>query len=103
VVAYPGGQVGRDDIALVELARAAKVAPVPLYEGRDEEGKDIVIAGRGFGGDGEKGAVERERLVRAGTNRIVRALKNWLVFRFDAPPAGTELESVSGPGDSGGP
>jgi len=105
IVAYPGGQVGRDDIALVELAHAVKgVKPVPLYEARDEEGKEIVIAGRGFAGDGEKGAVEKERgVLRAGTNRIDKALKNWLVFTFDAPPAGTELESVSGPGDSGGP
>jgi secreted trypsin-like serine protease len=26
-----------------------------------------------------------------------------LVFRFDAPPGGTDLEGISGPGDSGGP
>ena len=27
----------------------------------------------------------------------------WLTFEFTAPPGGTPLEGISGPGDSGGP
>ena len=104
VVAYPGGREGRHDLALVQLARAVtNVAPLPLYEKRDEEGATITVAGRGFSGDGLQGPVERDRVFRAATNRIDRVLESWLVFRFDAPPEGTALEGISGPGDSGGP
>lgn len=103
IVAYPGGQVGRDDVALVQLAKPVKVEPMALYTGRDEEGKEIVVVGRGFSGTGQSGATERDRILRAATNRIDRVAPNWLRFRFDAPPAATDLEGISGPGDSGGP
>jgi hypothetical protein len=104
IVAYPGGKEGRHDLALVQLAHAVtNVAPLPLYEGRDEEGATITVAGRGFAGDGVQGPSERDRLLRAATNRIDRVLESWLVFRFDAPPGATALEGISGPGDSGGP
>ena len=43
--------------------------------------------------------------MRAATNRVERAEGSLLQFRFDAPgdPGATELEGISGPGDSGGP
>lgn len=91
------------DLALVQLATPAKARPAALYTARDEEGKEIVVAGPGFSGDGLTGPVDRDGVLRAATNRIDRALENWLRFRFDAPPEGTELEGISGPGDSGGP
>ena len=104
VVAYPGGAVGRDDIALVRLARAVTgVTPVRLDEGAAKEGMDILVAGHGFAGDGLRGPADRDRRFRAAMNRIDRVLPKWLVFRFDAPPGGRELEGISGPGDSGGP
>jgi len=30
-------------------------------------------------------------------------MDNWITFKFDAPPESTDLEGISGPGDSGGP
>ena len=103
MVVYPGGREGRHDIALVQLATPVSVTPIALYTARDEEGKEIVVAGPGFSGDGVRGPVERDGVMRAGTNRVDRVAENWLRFRFDAPPDGTELEGISGPGDSGGP
>jgi hypothetical protein len=91
------------DLALVKLARPVKVTPVPLYTKRDEEGQEILVAGRGFSGDGERGPVERDGRLRAATNRIDKATGEWLRFRFDEPAAATDLEGISGPGDSGGP
>ena len=103
MIAFPEGGVGRDDIALVQLAAPVKVSPIALYRERDEEGKEVVVAGKGFGGDGLTGPVERDSVFRAATNRVDRVREKWLQFRFDAPPAGTDLEGISGPGDSGGP
>jgi hypothetical protein len=104
IVAYPGGGAGRDDLALVRLARVVNgVAPLALDEGDATAGMEILVAGRGFAGDGLRGPVERDRRLRAAKNRIERVLAKWLVFRFDAPPGALDLEGISGPGDSGGP
>lgn len=104
IVAYPGGGAGRDDLALVRLARAVNgVAPVALDEGEAIVGMEILVAGRGLAGDGLRGPVERDRRFRAAKNRIERVLPKWLVFRFDTPPDALDLEGISGPGDSGGP
>jgi len=47
IVAYPGGGVGRDDIALVQLERAVETsAPVPLDDGSVREGMTIGCAAR---------------------------------------------------------
>ena len=40
---------------------------------------------------------------RAATNVVVDAGPRRLFMKFDAPPGGTDLEGVGGPGDSGGP
>jgi hypothetical protein len=104
-VLYPDGDVGRDDIALIELASPVKnVTPATIYEKRDESpGMTVMFAGRGFSGDGITGPNVRDGKMRAATNTVHEIKKNWLTFVFDAPPAGTDLEGISGPGDSGGP
>jgi len=105
-VIFPGGGDGKDDLALLKLATpAAGVTPISLYERRDEaDGERIVtFVGRGHSGDGLTGPNVRDARLRAATNRIEAVKQNWLVFTFDAPPGGTELEGISGPGDSGGP
>ncbi len=105
IIAYPGGGEGKDDIALLELATPVKdVKPAVIYDGREEAHGDVVtFVGQGFSGDGQTGPVLRDGRRRAATNEIQSVKMNWLIFLFDAPPRGTELEGVSGPGDSGGP
>ena len=94
----------RNDIALIRLARpVVAVAPVALYRERDEQGRRVVFVGQGFSGTGETGAQRGPSIRRAAENRVETATEQWLRFVFDAPPAGLELEGISGPGDSGGP
>lgn len=106
VVFHPGWAPGKDDLALLELARpAAGIAPVPLNERRDEVGREVVFVGRGDTGTGRTGAVRADRRLRGATNRVEEADPDELFFTFSAPgePGATDLEGVSGPGDSGGP
>lgn len=95
------------DLALLKLRRPVEgVTPVPIYRGADEAGRLATLVGRGFAGTGAAGAVPQEqwdKQWRAGTNRIDRADGFVVEMAFDAPPGGTELEGLGGPGDSGGP
>lgn len=105
-VIFPGGDVGKDDIALLQLAAPViDVTPITIYDRRDEGDGDRIVTfvGRGHSGDGITGPIVRDGHLRAATNRIEAVKQNWLTFLFDAPPAGTDLEGISGPGDSGGP
>jgi Trypsin len=103
-VIYPGGGGGKDDLALLQLARPVKdVTPIPLYEGRDEAERVVTFVGRGHSGDGTTGPNVRDRKLRAATNRIQSVREKFLIFLFDEPPRGEDLEGISGPGDSGGP
>ena len=100
------GAAPEHDIALVRLQRAVEaVEPVPLYTQDDEAGQEIILAGAGMRGTGLTGPVEDDGQIRGATNRIDEAGTTWLRFVFDAPgsPTTTDLEGVSGPGDSGGP
>jgi hypothetical protein len=92
------------DLALVELRGAvADVAPIALYTDHDEQGREVVLLGRGDFGTGRDGVQGQDQRLRRVTNRIDDVDARWLRFRFDAPPAGTHLEGVGGEGDSGGP
>ncbi|HEX2091733.1 MAG TPA: trypsin-like serine protease [Longimicrobiaceae bacterium] len=98
--------MGPYDIALIELAEpVTNVAPVALYEGRDEMGRLVTLAGTGIAGTGLTGPTVRDRRLRGATNRIDRVREDYLAFTFDAPGSrrATEHEGISGPGDSGGP
>lgn len=99
-----GAASGRD-IALLKLAKPVKgIAPVLLYSKDDEAGKTITFVGRGMTGNGLTGPVkDLKREMRGATNRIKSASETSIKMTFDAPPDGTELEGISGPGDSGGP
>ena len=109
VVLHPGWSTPQtnvvDDIALLELATAVDaVSPVPLYRGRDETGRVTTFVGHGGTGNGQSGAMPSDGRLRGATNRVERTDSRWIVFRFDPPAEGaTELEGISGPGDSGGP
>jgi hypothetical protein len=74
-----------------------------LYDGRDERGKIAVLVGHGMAGVGNSTDRADDGRRRAATNRVEQADPLMLVFTFDAPPAGTDLEGIPGRGDSGGP
>jgi hypothetical protein len=92
------------DLALLKLAKPVEgITPMPLYDQMDEAGKRILLVGRGRSGDGLTGASEERGTLRGATNEIDGALENSLLVIFDAPPFGTELEGITGAGDSGSP
>ena len=106
VILHPAWKdMGPADIALVKLTGPVEgVTPLRIYSGRDEAGKTIVFVGHGGTGTGLTGPRRPEDgLKRGATNVIDRVDDDWLYFTFDEPPAGTDLEGISGPGDSGGP
>lgn len=97
----------RHDIALVHLERPVSAEPIPLFRGDDELGQRVVLVGRGdtaTGITGQDGATLDFETRRA-TNTVFDVTSRWIKFRFDAPsdPGVTELEGISGDGDSGGP
>ena len=99
-------EMGASDIALVRLAEpVAGLTVFRVYRDTDETGKAIVFVGFGGTGTGVSGPRRPEDgLKRGATNLVDRVDRDWLFFDFDAPGQGaTELEGISGPGDSGGP
>jgi hypothetical protein len=109
VVLYPewrGNADFRVDIALVELSeQVSNVVPAAVYRGSDEASAVVTLAGRGGVGTGLTGPVAEDGRLRAATNRVELVEDTVLRFRFDGPsdPDVTDLEGISGPGDSGGP
>ncbi len=104
VFLHPKWDGGPHDIALVRLKRPLEgIEPVPIYRRRDEAGKIITIGGVGDFGTGQTGPTTNDGKLRAATNQVDEVSDNWLKFRFDGPDRATELEGISGPGDSGGP
>lgn len=92
------------DIALLQLDKAVEgVSPLPLYRKTDELEKIVTFVGRGDFGTGLIGPDAVDGKMRMATNQVEQVDEQWLVFKFDGPPECTELEGISGPGDSGGP
>jgi hypothetical protein len=79
------------------------VTPVTLYAGDGEAGTVATLVGHGDTRTGQGGTWARDFVRRAATNRVEAVQRGRLVFRFDEPPAATELEGTPGRGDSGGP
>ena len=93
-----------NDIALLKLDRSVKdVEPLLLYRQLDELGKTVTFVGSGDFGNGLIGPDSVDAKLRMATNCVELADRDWLTFRFDAPPDTTALEGISGPGDRGGP
>ncbi len=106
VIVHPGFHPIDDDIALVKLKKpVAGIVPASLYRQRDETGKMITIVGLGDTGDGITGPTHWDKIIRGATNLVDGADAEWIWFDFDSPASSgtTELEGISGPGDSGGP
>ena len=79
------------------------VTPLPLYRGRAELDATLVIVGYGDFGTPQEPLQRSDGRRRAASNVVVDAGPRRLFMKFDAPPGGTDLEGVGGPGDSGGP
>ena len=109
IIIHPGWIAnGPQDIALIKLEKdISGFVPLAIYEKRDEIGKDITIAGIGDFGTGKTGPVDNDGRLRAATNRVDEASDNWLKWNFEDPERYpeivSELEGISGPGDSSGP
>lgn len=98
------GMPGPVDLALLELAEpVADIDPVEPYRKHKEQDAECVIVGYGdFGLAGEE-QTHTDGKRRAATNVIDQAEKHRLMISLTAPPAGSRLEGVGNPGDSGGP
>ncbi|MDQ3714044.1 MAG: trypsin-like serine protease [Acidobacteriota bacterium] len=98
---------GRKDIALLRLSEPiTEIKPVPIYTKQNEAKQIATLVGHYITGTGKIGPDKKlKREMRGATNRIESANELWLVFNFDAPDSNavTDLEGVSGPGDSGAP
>lgn len=95
-----------NDVALIRTTTTVKdIVPARIYSHQDEIGKTIVIVGMGDIGTGLTGPQKWDKITRAATNIVDGADSLWIHFTFDAPDSKhvTELEGISGPGDSGGP
>lgn len=92
------------DLALLELESAVEgIEPVPINRGRDEAGRTAFLVGVGDYGKAGEPLTPTDHRTRAATNTVADAGPMRLFFPFEPPPLGTDLEGVSGPGDSGGP
>lgn len=106
VALQPKWEGQEHDLALIYLQTPVEGAePLPLYRWDDEAEQEIIFVGNGGFGTGETGPVEEDGVIRGATNRVNEAAPAWLSFVFNAPgtPGVTDLEGISGPGDSGGP
>jgi hypothetical protein len=106
IFVHPDFQPIVNDIALVKLKeKVTNSRYVKLYADQDEIGKNIIVAGMGDTGNGLTGPAKMDKIVRAATNKIDSVDENWIAFHFDSPGSknATDLEGISGPGDSGGP
>ncbi len=98
------GMRGPHDLALLRLTQSVKgVEPIPLYRSQDEAGQIVTFFGRGQTGTGETGPTGADGKMRGATNKIESVDPTSLFFQFDRPETATDLEGISGPGDSGGP
>ncbi|RUO41971.1 hypothetical protein CWE22_07460 [Pseudidiomarina aestuarii] len=97
-------KTGEPDLALLQLRWPLEQAmQAPLYGKSDELNKAIAIAGKGATGNGITGDATHDNLLRAATNTITSVDGKWITFDFNQGNSATNLEGVSGSGDSGGP
>lgn len=96
--------MGVHDIALLRLAEPfTQIEPLALYDSDEELGQVATLVGHGETGRGNDPKRHEDHAKRGATNAIARVTRDSLVFEFETPPAGTDLEGTPGSGDSGGP
>jgi hypothetical protein len=79
------------------------ITPVLLYDRDDEPDKIVTIAGYGETGNGLTGTTGERGKIYGANNKVEAVFEHSLIFTFDPPPAGLDLEGIPGPGDSGCP
>lgn len=95
-------KLGMYDIAVAESGDDMELDFYPsLYEGDDEVGKVASVCGYGATGTFGTGHVRSDGRKRAGSNRVLRAENQTLVFSV-TDPGRTSMEFMIAPGDSGG-
>jgi ankyrin repeat protein len=101
---YNAHDVSAYDIALIQLKEPiTNGKPAKLYPFNNEKGKQVVFVGNGVFGNGRDGLIRQDFKLRGATNTIVELTDKTIGFTFDSPQNATDLEGISGPGDSGGP
>lgn len=109
IIIHPGWEEnGRPDLALIMLSREITgVNPIAMYHKTDEIGKEVIVAGIGNYGTGKTGVEGNPGTMRAATNLVDGTTQDnhFLYWEFDSPNSEkvTDLEGISGPGDSSGP
>lgn len=107
VFVHPAFVPIENDLALLKLKDVVDgVSPARLPAADlNEEDRKVLLIGMGDMGNGLTGPQKWDKRTRGATNMIDTVDDKWISFRFDAPgdPRVTELEGISGPGDSGGP
>jgi secreted trypsin-like serine protease len=109
IIIHPGWEEnGRPDLALIKLNKAiTSVSQIRLYKQKDEIGKQVIVAGIGNFGTGKTGVEGNPGIMRAATNIVDGSTSDshFLFWEFNSPESEkvTELEGISGPGDSSGP
>lgn len=95
----------RHDLALVKLQKPSSAPLVQFYKEKAEKDMSFYVLGYGDLGTGQTGPVGNDGQLRAATNKVDQVFTDLIAFRFDSPEDKnvTELEGISGPGDSGGP
>jgi len=92
------------DLMLLRLREPVEgIAPVLLYDRDDEPGKIVTIAGWGETGNGLTSARNERGKLFGANNQVEAVFEHSLIFTFDTPPAGLDLEGLPGAGDSGCP
>lgn len=96
---------GFADVALLRLGQAVRgIDPLSLRESAIEPGQVVTLIGDGISGTGLTGGDLDDGKWRRATNRVVELHgEYWFSMRFDPPNSGTDLEGVTGVGDSGSP
>ena len=98
---------GHSDIGLLFLRQAVEgVEPTPIYRGKDEGGKAVIIVGHGYTGKiGGKPLpkAEWDRKKRASINTVDRLSPRTLGLKIKDADEASDLQGAAAPGDSGGP
>lgn len=96
---------GFADVALLQLSNAVRgIDPLPMRKSAIKPGQVVTLVGNGMSGTGLTGGERDDREWRRATNRVVDLHgEYWFSMRFDPPNSGTDLEGVTGVGDSGSP